>query len=292
MADGVVRAIMQGNLKVVVVVATDTARDARRRHGLKRASASLLAQGLTGGLLMASLQKGDSRINLQLECDGPLGGFFVDASAEGNCRGYAKNADADVELEGAFRWRAALGNSGFLSVLRDIGTEYYRSSVQLEAMDVAGDLDHYFVTSEQVATRVALDVRRTPEEPLGVVAGVLVQALPDGEVKVLEQHGEKLAARLTQALEEGAGSSPRALLEHLFPGVHVLLELPVAFTCTCSKERVLRTMGSLGARELQDIVDTMGSTAVTCQFCGTRHEVTLPDLLELLERLGVPQARG
>lgn len=54
----------------------------------------------------------------------------------------------------------------------------------------------------------------------------------------------------------------------------------------------MRTMSALGARELQEIVDTMGSTAVTCQFCGTRHEVTLLDLFELLEKLGVPQARG
>jgi hypothetical protein len=33
----------------------------------------------------------------------------------------------------------------------------------------------------------------------------------------------------------------------------------------------------------------MGSTAVTCQFCGTRHEITLPNLWTLLERLGRPQ---
>jgi molecular chaperone Hsp33 len=292
MADGVVRALMQGNLKVIVVVATDTARDARRRHQLKQAAAALLAQGLTGGLLMASLQKGDSRVNLQVECDGPLRGFFVDASASGDCRGYAKNVDVDLELDGPFQWRAALGNSGFLSVLRDIGVEYYRSSVQLEAMDVAKDLDHYFVASEQVPTRIALEVLRVGEERLGVVAGVLLQALPDGDRQLLHQLGDGLALRLGQAVQAGAGQSPRDLLAHLFPGVEVLLELPVCFSCTCSKERVLRTLRSLGVRELQDIVDTMGSTAVTCQFCGTKHEVDLLDLMQLLEELGVPQARS
>lgn len=292
MADGIARALIAGNLKVVVVVATEAARVARGRHRLKRASAALLAEGLTGGLLLASLQKGDSRINLQVECDGPLGGFFVDAGAGGDCRGYAKNPDADVELGAEFRWRAALGNSGFLSVLRDIGAEFYRSSVQLEAMDVAKDLDHYFVTSEQVPTRVALDVVPVDDEALGCAAGVLVQALPDGDVKALEALGAELSTRLTEALHAGAGQSPAALLGRLFPDVPALAEFPVQFTCSCSKERVLRTLAALGARELQEIVDTMGSTAVTCQFCGLRHEVTLLDLMDLLEKLGVPQARG
>jgi molecular chaperone Hsp33 len=67
------------------------------------------------------------------------------------------------------------------------------------------------------------------------------------------------------------------------------MEYPVAFRCTCSRERVLRTMLSLGAAELQDIVDTMGSTAVTCQFCATKREVSLGDLFDLLAQLGVTQ---
>ena len=161
MADTIVRTLLQdSNLKVSVAVLTQTARDGRQRHHLKAASASLFAQGLLGGALMASLQKGETRINLQLECDGPMRGFFVDAAAAGDIRGYVKNPDVDVELsEGVFQWRAALGNSGFISVLRDMGGEYYRSSVELVSMRLADDLNHYFKTSDQVATRVALTVQ-------------------------------------------------------------------------------------------------------------------------------------
>jgi hypothetical protein len=43
---------------------------------------------------------------------------------------------------------------------------------------------------------------------------------------------------------------------------------------------------SLCRAEVQDILDTQGSTAVTCQFCSTRHEATFHDLIELLEALG------
>ncbi len=290
MADGVLRALIDGDLMVCVAVVTEAAREARARHHLHSVSASLLGQGLAGGVLLGSLQKSDSRINLQVECDGPLAGFFVDATSTGDCRGYAKNPALEIELgEGPFRWRAALGNSGFLSVLRDIGDEFYRSSVQLEAMDVAGDLDRYFEISDQVATKVAIDVRHDDGEALGAVAGVLVQSLPKGDLKSLQAIGERLRGGLTQALAQGPEVTPRGLLEALFPRATPVIEYPVAFRCTCSRERVMRTMLSLGAKELQEIVDTMGSTAVTCQFCGTRREITLVDLFDLLAQLGVTQ---
>lgn len=294
MRDGVVRALLaEANLKVSVVVVTEAAREARRRHGLAPTSASLLAQGLAGGLLLASLQKGDSRVNLQLECDGPFHGFFVDAGANGEVRGYVKNAHLDVELaEGEFRWRAALGNSGFLSVLRDIGAEYYRSSVELQAMDLAVDLHHYFTASDQVPTRLALEVRKDAGEPLGAVAGVLVQTLPDGDREALEAQGATLRGRLVAALQALPEVTPAALFEALFPGVPALLETPVAFRCTCSHQRAVETIASLGADDVQHLVDTLGSTAVTCHFCGTRHEMSLLDLFGILERLGRPQSRN
>lgn len=292
MSDAVVRALLEEpNLKVSVVVVTDVARDARRRHGLAPAAASLFAQGLAAGALLASLQKDESRVNLQLECDGPLRGYFVDAGVSGAMRGYVKNPHAEVELaEGEFQWRAALGNSGFISVLRDVGAEYYRSSVELQSMQLAGDLNHFFKVSEQVATRVFLEVAPADGEPLGVVAGVLVQALPDGDVSALEA----IAARVPAQLKAwaAAGGDANALLGALFPGEKVLADTPLRFECTCSKERAMATLAALGADEVQGIVDTMGSTAVTCHFCNTKHEISLPDLWKILEALGRPQLQN
>lgn len=287
MADGVVRGLLPGELRAVVVVATDTARDARGRHQLAPTSAALLGQGLAGGALLASLQKGDSRVNLQVECDGPLRGFFVDAGANGELRGYVKNPHVDLELgEGEFRWRGALGNDGFLSVLRDIGAEYYRSSVQLRAMDLPKDLDHYFEVSDQVPTHVALALRRVGGEPLGVVAGALVQVLPDGDRQALEAVGHSLQASLDAAVAATDAPTPEGLFAALFPAGEALTHYPVRFACTCSKARALETLKSLGAADVQHIVDTMGSTAVSCHFCGAKHEITLPDLFQILEDLG------
>lgn len=293
MSDAIVRALLQdSNLKVSVAVLTGVAREARRRHGLKSASASLFAQGLLGGALMASLGKGAARVNLQLECDGPMRGFFVDAASSGDIRGYVKNPHVDVELsEGVFQWRAALGNSGFISVLRDVGGEYYRSSVELVSMRLSDDLNHYFKISDQIATRVALTVQKEGKEGLGRVAGVLVQAMPEADLEALQRIGADLETKLHDAVAKLEALSAPALMAELFPGVPVLVETPIQFTCDCSKERAMATIETLGAAEVQEIVDTLGSTAVTCQFCGTKHEIGLPDLWVILERLGRPQTK-
>jgi molecular chaperone Hsp33 len=287
--DGVIRALLNdSNLKLSVVVCTHAARVGRDRHHLKPVSSALLGQALAAGALIASLQKENSRINLQLECDGPLHGLFVDCDASGGVRGYVKNPNVDLELHGSFRWRAALGNKGYLSVLREAGRgEYYRSSTELAALDLVTDLNHYFEQSDQVPTRVALELRRSDEEALGVVAGVLVQALPDGDVKALEAIAVDLQARLTRAVADQPAPTPASLLHALFPqaDLQLMTEIPVAWRCTCSRERVLDMMASLGLAEVQAILDSMGSTAVTCQFCGTKHEVSFHDLVALVEQL-------
>lgn len=70
-------------------------------------------------------------------------------------------------------------------------------------MEIAKDLNHYFVTSEQVPTRVALDLKKHGDEVLGVVAGVLVQALPDGDVAALERLELNLPARSRRSTRRG-----------------------------------------------------------------------------------------
>lgn len=288
-ADAVVRGLIaRGNLTVSVVVCTQAAREGARRHQLHPVSATLLAQATAGALLLASLQKGEARLNLQLEVDGPLRGLFVDAGGNGDVRGYAKNPWLDVELgQGPFRWRAALGNSGFLSVLREQGNgEYYRSSVELKHFDLAQDLGEYFRASDQVATAVALEVVPLPGQPLGLVAGALLQCLPQGDPAVLAEIAAWLPGKLRAALEAHPALDATQLLALLFPqDCEAMATVPVRWQCSCSRERALATVGSLGRDDVQHLLDTLGSTAVTCQFCATRHEVTTRDLYDLLAAL-------
>src|SRR4051812_47334052 len=134
MSDRVVRAYLPGSkLQLIYVQATDVARRGRELQKAYPTAAGLFAQTLTAGLLMGALQKGDARLNLQIECDGPVRGIFADAKPSGEVRGYIKNPQVDFPgRNGPFRANGALGRKGFVSVLRDIGGEVYRGAVDLE----------------------------------------------------------------------------------------------------------------------------------------------------------------
>lgn len=243
--------------------------ESARMHGLAEGSADMLGEALNAAVLLAALQKGSTRINLQVECDGPLRGLFVDASADGQVRGYVK----EPQLHGT---AAVLGRSGFLSVLRDLGQgEYYRSSVELSAMELSLDLERYFATSDQVPTRVAL-------HPTG---GVLLQCLPGADPADLERVAERLGDRLRAVVAKAAGSTAVAAKE-LFGDepFEVLATYPLAWKCTCSKDRVMRALATVGAEELTDMIEKDGKASAKCQFCGRSYEVSADELRGLLPK--------
>jgi molecular chaperone Hsp33 len=291
MADELVSGLLkETDLRVVLVTASELARRARELHRSATASASLMAQGLTAGALLAALQKSDSRVNLQLECDGPLRGLFVDGDTSGVLRGYVKNPlVSHAGAEGQYHWRPALGNKGFLSVLRDLGGgEYYRSSVELERFDLAKDLERYFTISDQVPSRVYLTV--LPEksdgsaEPLGLVAGLLLQPLPNGDREAFQALGDRLAREFESTLRAHGTQGATALLKTLVPqaDLEVMSRYPVSFTCSCSKDRVKRALMSMGREELEDILAKEGEAKADCHFCTTHYVVTGEEIREIL----------
>ncbi len=287
----------ENELNISVVVVTQAAREARRLHLLKATSAALLGRALAGAALLATLQKGKAtHLNLQLECDGPLRGLLVDASTDGALRGYVKNPVLDVEgFEGPSRFRPAFGNSGFLSVLRDTGDgEFYRSSVELVAMDLVEDLSSYFEKSDQVATRLAISVEAVRGEPLGGIAGVLVQALPGTDTAKLDAFAKDLQARLDLVLKAEPHATAAQVMRGLFGDgqFEVTASTELAWRCPCSKDRVLNALVVMGAEELTDILEKDGQASATCQFCGRRHVADADDLRALIAHVTATAAKN
>lgn len=288
MSDRLVRGLLPGRgLRAVHVRVTETARIARMLHGLYPTAARLFAESLAAGLLVASLQKDRGRVNLQLECDGPLRGLFVDADPEGNVRGYVRAPQVHFPGDPGAGARAALGGAGFLSVLRDLGGgNFYRGQIQLQALDVARDLARFFAESEQVATALDLAVVGRGDEALGDVAGLLVQRLPDGDGAALEEVRERLAAgAFREALARGAGAQD-AIAAAAGPGFELLADLEVAYRCGCSLERARAAVSALGTRGLEDVLAKERQAVITCEFCHQRYVVPEAELRDLVRRLG------
>ena len=297
--DHLVRSIVHGSgVRVLTAFTTETARAAADSHGCAPTSAALLAQGLTAGLLLASaLEKEKARINFQVACDGPAGGLFVDAGADGTARGYIRNPKVFFPSgpgEGLHPERA-IGRSGYINVLRDFGgSDIYRGMVELSAFELASDLRSYFVASEQIETAVALAVTAEGPETLGAVAGMLVQRLPNGESTAVERAQDALR---NGALERGLRDhlSATALIESLGLGageIELLADYPVSWWCSCSHERVVNAVRTMGLEEMRSLFAEQGEARATCEFCGKKYILSGEELLRLIRSTDEPSSSG
>jgi molecular chaperone Hsp33 len=265
----------------------DLARMARVLHGLAPTSAHLFAEALAGAALLGALQKDEGRVNLQLECQGPVRGLLVDADAAGNLRGYVRRPGVDLPGEPAAAALVAIGRGSWLSVLRDTGRgQHYRSAVDLHPGDgLAGGLRRWFAVSDQVETAVDLAVLPVGEERLGDVVGLLVQRLPQGDAAAVRAVRERLA-RGALARAAARGASPQELLaEVVGQGFDLLADGEVAYRCGCSMARARAAVSALGADGVAEVLAGEGRAVVDCEFCHARYVVDGDALREMERRL-------
>lgn len=278
-------------LRLIQVEATDLSRMARMLHGLAPTSAAVFAEALAAGLLLGALQKDRSRVNLSLEVDGPLSGVLVDADTEGNVRGRIRRPDIHFPGDHSVGPRAALGGSGTLSVLRDQGEgKFYRGSVEFVPGTLTDNLRRYFAASEQVAT--VLDVRVLPadREPLGTVAGIVVQKMPEGSLAALEEVGRRLeAGAFRDGLARGlAGEGlARAVVGD---DLEVLSLGGVSYVCTCDRDRAVNAVSALGPDGIRAVLAEERQVVIDCEFCMKRYVIDEAELADIARRLegGVP----
>ena len=56
----------------------------------------------------------------------------------------------------------------------------------------------------------------------------------------------------------------------------------LAESCTCSDERVMRTLRLLPRSEIDDIMEKNEEIEIKCEFCGKRYEMTPAEIREKL----------
>jgi molecular chaperone Hsp33 len=183
-----------------------------------------------------------------------------------------------------------VGADGFLYVVRDVGYGYpYSSTVELVSGEIAEDVTHYLLTSEQTPSAMMLGVF-VGEQGVSAAGGILIQVLPKaaenpGLVETLESRIAALSG-FTPLLQ--AGKSLTDIFEELLGdmGLRILPQAQmVRFHCGCSLERVLGALKMLGTTELQDMIDQDQGAEATCHFCGEVYQANSLQLHELIAEL-------
>lgn len=291
MADQLIRATAaDGGIRAVGVITTRLTDEARQRHKLSYVATAALGRTMSAGLLFASsMKRAESRVNIRIKGNGPLGGILVDARLDGTVRGYVENPDVELppNANGKLDVGGAVGHDGYLYVIRDVGYGYpYSSTVELVSGEIGDDLTHYLVTSEQTPSALILGVF---VDATGVTAagGLLIQVLPkaardEALVELLESRLATLTS-FTNLLR--AGKTLPEMLEQVLGdlGLEILPEVQlVRFHCGCSRERALGALKLFSQAELQDMIEQDKGAEATCDFCSTVYRASEADLAELL----------
>lgn len=263
----------KGDFKISVVKTTELVKEAVARHGLDILSAVLLGRTMTASLLLASELKGEERIQLRFDGDGPVGMILAEANSVGEVRGYVRHPKAVLTGEGA-----DLGKGIGIGVLNVSKTLYNEaeprnSSIEIIHGDIVQDIAFYLAQSEQIPSAVMLDVSLDEKGAIHQAGGLFIQRLPGAKSGVMDTLSEHLKSfpSIAALLEDDVYID---VIMQKAAGEFDVRELdrrPVHFFCRCSRERFIRGLAMLSYDELRELEGE--PQELVCQYCGTREEI-------------------
>lgn len=252
------------------------------REAYPPAVRAVLGEALAACVLLASTLKFDGLLTLQIQGDGDLHLLVAQCGSDLSVRGLAKWKGADprgslAELTGGGRLA--------ITIERRKDRERYQGIVLADTDTLAGCLEAYFAQSEQLPTRIWLAADGA------AAAGMLLQQLPArGTGPAADTDGWQRAGMLADTLSAGELLILEAgeLLRRLFHAEDLRLadQRPVAFRCSCTRQRVETALRLLGRAELEGLLATEGQIEVRCEFCNKAYELDTVDVERLLADAG------
>ncbi len=287
--DYIVRAsAADGQIRVFAATTRDLVEKARKIHGTSPVATAALGRLLTGAAMMGSMMKGMSDVlTVQIMGDGPIGSLTVTADSMARVKGFVQNPGVmlPASKEGKLDVGGAVG-MGMLRVIKDLGLkEPYVGETELISGEIAEDLTVYFATSEQTPSSVALGVLMNRDNTVAQAGGFIIQLMPDATEEVISHLEQKLTevTSVSGLLEEGM--TPEEILEYIFAGFDLKLldKIPTSYYCNCSKDRVEKALISLGAKELNAMIEDGEPITMNCHFCDSSYTFSVDELKELVQ---------
>ena len=270
--DHLQRATANG-VRAIAAITTQLTEEARRRHDCYPVATAALGRCMTGALLLAANLKTEETLTVRIDGKGPLGSILADARPDGMVRGYVKHPHVDIPLKnGKMDVGSAVGE-GEIYVTRFTGLkEPFTGSTSLVSGEIAEDLTHYLYTSEQTPSTISLGVLINPDLSVAASGGLFIQALPGANDEDLLAIEANLAVMPPLSHFIAEGQPAEAILRFIFAGLSVTLyeSQKVAFSCTCSRDRVIQALISLGYEELINIAQD-GQAELSCHFCNEKY---------------------
>ena len=275
-----------GQVRVMLCDTTETVQRCADIHGSTPVCTAALGRLMTGTAMLGIMMKGDDEsVTVTIKGDGPMG-TLVAVADHGKLRACADDPKVVLPLreDGKLDVGSAVGHHGRMSVIKDLALrKNYIGQSELVSGEIAMDFAQYFTVSEQQPSLVALGVLVSGDSVLKA-GGLLIQPLPGCPDEIIDQL-ELRSPMFADISREMTFASIEELCRDWFRGMEpkILEHTPVSYTCTCSRERMEKALISMGAKDLQSLIDDDEGAELVCHFCHGKYFFTTEELQALKE---------
>ncbi len=242
---------VRAKVAVTIVDVTSAAQELARGHLMGPTAAHYLAKALAAAALLGSeTSEAEETLILQMKCEGPLGGFNVEATANGTLRGYTEKKILD-DFDG-------LGNPDDRKVVGSRKIQVTRSVPgRILSQGIATSLDSYLAGSLQRKACLRVEASVSDDVEILEARGILIEDMPDATGPLVCTHISEL---------KSLAVSSRNLLKQLgLEKAELKKTTPLSFACRCSPDRALAMLAALSEDERAALPPTLD---ITCHMCG------------------------
>ena len=283
MSDYIVRGTAASDaVRAFAITSREMVEEARVRHNTSPVVTAALGRMLSAGSMMGVTLKGENDlVTLQIQGSGPMKGITVTSNSKGEVKGFPNVAVVDLPPKNGKLDVGGAIDLGILRVIKDMGLkEPYVGTVELQTGEIAEDLTYYFAVSEQVPSSVGLGVLMNKDNTVNCAGGFIIQLMPFTPEEVIAQLEENLKNLPTVTDMLSSGKTPEEMLETVLAGLdlEIMEKYPVCYKCDCSRQRVIKSLASLGKEDMDEIIADGKPVEVKCQFCNEAYEFTIDEL--------------
>ncbi len=249
---------------------------------------SLLTEALSlTAVIGSTLKNEDGQMTIQAQSSSGAISLLVCDYIAGAIRGYVQfdrakfDARKDDSLETLFA-------DGYLAITIDRAKQgRYQGIVPLDGVSITECVEHYFVQSEQLPTKIILGVKGDRHK---IAGALLVQHLPDGEegkerLHVRLDHPEWEHVKiLSQSMSGDELCNENIPLEELawrlFHEEEVRIEKGALISkgCRCNEAHIRDVIAKFPDSERQEMANDDGKIVVDCKFCSKDFLISLASL--------------
>ena len=279
-----------GKISVICANTTELVEKARKIHDLSPVTTAAFGRLLTITALMGNEMKNEKdKQTIQMKGNGPIGMMVTVANNFPVVKGYVANPVIDLPLneDGKLDVGGAVGHSGFINVIKDIGMkEPYIGVSTITSGEIAEDFAEYFAKSEQKNTAVALGVL-VDKNGVKSAGGYMITPMPDAtdeEISQIEQSIFKAGA-ISRMLDEKLSLLEIAKKVTGDNNIEVIEEnITPIYECDCSKEHMSEALATLDKNVLKEMIEEDGKAELVCHFCNKKYEFSKEELEDILEK--------